>query len=85
MKCNHCDRAKAGISGGYRLHPNPCNECIARSVARSLVTFEAVRSKDLAELRTTLDRMLPAIPFEASSAMVRAWWKHDRRQRKAAA
>lgn len=81
MKCQHCERARAGVGCGYQLHPAPCTECVARSVARSLVTFEAVRTRDISELRQTLDLVLPAIPFEASSAMVRAWWQMDRRQR----
>lgn len=81
MNCTHCERARAGIGTGYRLHPSPCNECVARSVARSLVTFEAVRTRDVSELRETLDRMLPGLPFDLSAAMVRVWWQLDRKLR----
>ena len=83
MTCEHCQRAKVGIGTGYRLHPASCIDCVARSVARSLVTFEAVRTRDIAELRNTLERVLPTIPFEQSSAMVRAWWQIDHQQRRA--
>lgn len=83
--CDHCERAKAGIGAGYgyRMHPAPCTGCVSRSVARSMVTFEAVRSRDITDLRATLERVLPAIPFEESSDMVRAWWQLDHAQPRA--
>ena len=81
LRCQHCDRARAGVGCGYQLHPAPCSECVARSVARSLVTFEAVKTRDTAELRETLARVLPALPFERSSAMVREWWQMDHKRR----
>ena len=78
--CEHCVKAKSGIGCGYRL---ACQECVARSVDRSLVTFDAVRTRDVAELRITLERVLPAMSFEQSSTMVRAWWQLDHRRRSA--
>lgn len=81
MTCDHCTRALAGIGTGYRLHPVPCVDCVARSIARSLVTFEAVRTRDVTELRETLERVLPALPYERSSAMVREWWLRDHQRR----
>lgn len=79
--CDHCERAKAGVSTGYQLAPKPCNSCVARSVARALVTFEAVRTGDFAELQATLARVLPAIPYERSGPMVKAWWTLDQQRR----
>ena len=83
MSCEHCEKALLGLHTGYRVGGEAaCFECVARAVARSSVTFEAVRSKDIAALRETLARVLPMLPFERSSAMVKAWWLHDQRQRK---
>lgn len=77
LKCDHCERARGGMGAGYRMTPNRCNECVARLIARSLVMHEAVRQRDATELRETLDRMLPGIPYEAAHAMVKAWWQSD--------
>lgn len=81
LTCDHCEKAKAGIGTGYRLAPNPCVQCVARSVSRSLVTFEAVRTRDATELRETLARLLPALSYEQANAMVKAWWQRDREHR----
>ena len=79
--CDHCDRARQGIGTGYQMGPRPCLDCIARSVARSMVAFEAVRTRDTTELRRTLERVLPAMPFERSRAMVSEWWKLDHKRK----
>lgn len=77
--CRHCNQALSGpmAGSGYKYPPQPCSNCMARAVARSMVAHDAVRTRDTTELRETLARTLPGLTYEQAAAMVRKWWQHD--------
>lgn len=75
--CSHCARASAGVWFGYLAS---CEGCAARAVARSLCAFEAVRTRQSADLRAVLARVLPAVPYEQARALVWDWWRIDHKR-----
>lgn len=78
MTCEHCTTARAKRwHGGYSTG---CQGCTARSIARSLVMFNAVNKRTpeaFEALRETITRMLPGQQYAEARAAVLAWWTND--------
>lgn len=89
MKCSACAQAIVGLPSDYR--PG-CFKCAARSVARSGAmllamapgTPKAEREAAALELRATISRTMPHVPYAEARAEVMSWWRVDEPMRAAA-
>lgn len=75
--CEHCRRALRSPPFTAGLYDDACDGCVARSIARSLVMFKAVRHAEAGELRDAISRLLPKLDVHAARRIVWDWWRHD--------
>ncbi len=77
--CTDCATARLRTWGQYSI-PS-CNGCVARSIARSLVAFEALKhgatSEALNRLREVVARRMPRVATDQARKLVGDWWRHD--------
>lgn len=75
--CEHCRRAKRSPPFTSGIYDEACDGCVARSIARSLVMFEAIQHGRSGELRDAVARLLPKLEMHLARRMVWDWWRHD--------
>ena len=77
MTCEHCERARKGMSA---LYDTKCRSCRARMVARTQDAWNALHprgNRDTDALIATMRRSLHDVPEAEAKRMVWDWWKVD--------
>ena len=75
MTCPSCAAARGNRYSG--LYHSGCLSCSLRGFSRSLLAYDAVRTRSTADLRAALALAHPGMPFEEALKGVWDWWRHD--------